>query len=106
MLRNRNLLFADEIGASERFPWTGRGGLSLGCARAPQKIRQRAAVNNLAPLLAAARSDIEQLIGGPNDRFLMFNHEKGIPFVSQVMHHPNKSADVAGMKPDARFIHD
>ena len=57
-------------------------------------------------MLAAARADIDQIIGRTNDLFLVLDHEKRIAFVAQVMHHTHQPTNVARMQTNARFVHD
>ena len=46
------------------------------------------------------------MIGRPNDRFLVLDHEQRVAFVAQIVHDANEPADIARMQPDARFVHD
>ena len=57
-------------------------------------------------MLAAARAEIDQIIGCANDLFLMFDHQQRISFVAQVVHYPHQLADIARVQPDARLVHD
>ena len=86
-----------------------RSDLALGSAgaRAPESkhFRERSLKNQLAAFLAATGTDIEQMIGRTDDRFLVLDNEQGVALVTQVVHHPNEPADVARMKSDARLIH-
>ena len=57
-------------------------------------------------MLAAARPDIEQVIGRADDLFFVLDYEQRIAFVAQVMHHAHQLADIARVQSDARFVHD
>src|SRR3954452_12289217 len=70
------------------------------------KVPELPAENQLAAVLAAARSDVDDVVRRSDDRFLVFDDEKRVPFVAQVMHHPDKPADIARMETDAWLVHD
>ena len=77
-----------------------------GRARVTQHLVQRAVENQFAALFAASGTDVDQMIGRTDDRFLMLDHEQRVAFVAQIMNDANQPADIARMQTDARLIHD
>jgi hypothetical protein len=67
---------------------------------------KRSIPNQLTAVLAATGADINQIISGANDLFLVLDNEQRIAFVAQVMHYAHEPANVAGMQTNAWFIHD
>ena len=57
-------------------------------------------------MLAAARADVDQIIGSANNLLLVFDHEQCIAFIAQVVHYAHQPANIARMQTNTRFIHD
>ena len=57
-------------------------------------------------MLAAVGSDVDQVIGRTNDRFLVLDDEQRVPLITQIMDDADQAADVARMSSDARLVHD
>jgi len=75
-------------------------------ARVLQKIFERAAIDQFAAALAAAGTDVDEIIGRANDLFLVFDHQQRVPFVAQVVHDADEAPHIARMQADTRFVHD
>ena len=57
-------------------------------------------------MFAAARTEIDQIIRGANDLFLVLDDKQRIAFVAQIMHHAHQLPYIARVQPDAWFVHD
>src|SRR5207302_5674649 len=73
---------------------------------AREKIVERAVPYQFAALFAATGADVDQIVCGANDLFLVLDNQQRVAFVAQVMHHAQQLADIARVQSDARFIHD
>ena len=111
--RNRESI-SREIIARKRYGWRSRRCDSANCLRdcgiahgALDPQNSSASVEDqFAAALAAAGTDIDQIIGRANDRFFVLDHEQRVAFVAQIVHHAHEPADIARMQTDARFVHD
>jgi hypothetical protein len=56
-------------------------------------------------VLTAARTEVDQIVCGANDLFLMLDYQQRVAFIAQVAHHPHELPDIARVQPDARFVH-
>ena len=110
-------LFAGEIIARERS--VDRAALPRGASSAtsPRSLIARGASRstNISPAhhrkptlrrSRRGRGRFDELIGGADDRFLVFDHEERVALVAQIVHHADQPADIARMQADARFVHD
>ena len=48
-------------------------------------------------MLAAARTEINQVIRGADDLLLVLDHQQGVAFVTQIMHHAHQLTNIARM---------
>ena len=64
------------------------------------------AKDELAAALAAAGTDIEQVVRAANDGFLVLHHQQRVALVAQMMHDANETSHVARVQSHARFVHD
>ena len=69
-----------------------------------EQTLQRSAVNQVPAGVAPARPDFDHVIGGPDDGFLVFDHQERVAFVAQAFEHADQPARVARMQSDAGFI--
>src|SRR5215831_46509 len=74
--------------------------------RLPYKILQRSVPNQFAAVLAATRAEIDQIIRGSNDLFLVLDDKQRVSFVAQIMHHAHQLPDIARVQSNAWFVHD
>ena len=82
------------------------GKTARGRADSIDKFFQRSVPHQFTAVLAATGPEIDQIICGANDLFLMLDHQQGIALVAQIVHHANEPPDIARVQADARFVHD
>ena len=103
--------------ASRTQPWFGLAAAAVAAEAAPAgqivageavgrllHFVGRALKNDLPAAFAGAGSDLDDLIGGPNDRLLMLDHDNRIAPVAKLLDRAEKLVDVAGMQPDRRLV--
>ena len=68
------------------------------------QFAKRSAEDELAALLAATRTDLDEIVRCAHHGFIVFNNEQRVAFVAQSFHDSDQASDVARMQADARFI--
>ena len=63
-----------------------------------------AAVNQLAAFLAPSGADLDEVIGGANDRLLMLYDEQRVAAGGELVHDLDKLVGVTGMQAHAGFV--
>ena len=71
-----------------------------------QSFAARTVEDQLAAVLAAAGADLDEVVGGAHDGFLVLDDEQRVALVAQAVHHADEPADVARMQADAGFVED
>ena len=89
---NRDRFFAREVVRSE--------GAGLG------QFAERAGEHEFAAGVATAGTDIDEIIGGADDGFLVFDHDQRVALVAQGVHDPDQLRGVARVQAHAGFVHD
>src|SRR5207302_723749 len=74
--------------------------------RSTYKFLEPTAPHQFAAAFAATGADVDQVVGCADDLLIVLDHEQGIAFIAQVVHHSHEPPDVAGMQSDAGFVHD
>src|SRR4029077_9709649 len=73
--------------------------------RSMHEFIQLAGPNQFAAALTATGTDVDQVVGRPDNLFVVLDYEQGIAFIAQIMHHAHKPTDVARMQSNAGFVH-
>ena len=67
---------------------------------------RRTTENELAALLTASGADLDEIIGGADDRFLMLHDEQCVAAGSQLVHDLDELVGIARMQAHAGFVED
>ena len=89
--RHRDVQIAAQITAGERM-------------RVGQHCVARARKNQLAAVLACARAEIENMVGGENRVGIVLHHQQRVSQVAQAFQNLNQAVGVARVQPDRRLI--
>ncbi len=63
-------------------------------------------VDQFAAVFAGAGADVEEVVGGPHDGFLVFDDDEGVALVAEAVHDADQGVDVTRMKADGGFVED
>ena len=98
---------------AKNYPAVPRGACQCGRgARAPrtqmvaiEKFAERSAVYQFTAVFTATGPEIDQIICGANDLFLMLDYQQSVAPVAQIVHYANELPDIARVQANARFVH-
>jgi hypothetical protein len=65
-----------------------------------------AGIDELTAVAAATGADLDEVVGGAHDGFLVLDDEQGVAFVAQAFHDADQAADVARVQADAGLVED
>ena len=57
-------------------------------------------------VLAGPGADVDELVGGAHDGFLVLDDDQGVALVAEAVHHADEALDVAGVEADGGFVED
>ena len=69
-------------------------------------LRRRAAEDEFAAVFAAPGADVDEVVGGADDGFLVLDDEEGVALVAEAVHDVDEASDVARVEADAGFVED
>ena len=55
---------------------------------------------------ASAGADVDEVVGGADDVFVVFDHNDGVAHVAELAQHANEAIGVARVQPDGGFVED
>ena len=66
----------------------------------------RSGVDELASPLAAAGTDVDEVVGGADDGFLVLDDDEGVAEIAEPLHHADELADIARVQADGGLVED
>ena len=55
---------------------------------------------------AGFRADVDEVVGGADDVFVVFDHNDGVAHIAELAQHANEAIGVARVQPDGGFVED
>ena len=66
----------------------------------------RSGVDELASALAAAGTDVDEVVGGADDGFLVLDDDESVAEIAEPLHHADELADIARVQADGGLVED
>jgi len=99
-------IFGDRDGFLAGEPGDRAEGREAG--RLPHSLRRDAVatVNDVAAVLAGARADVDEVVGGLHNGLLVFHYDQRISLVAEAVHDADEAINVAWVEADGGFVED
>ena len=69
-------------------------------------LYSRTSKDKLPAAFPATRTDVDEVIGGADHGFLMFDDNESVAEIAEPLHHSDEFANIAGMQPDGWLVED
>ena len=63
-----------------------------------------ALVDDVAAVLSRAGAEVDEVVGGAHDGFLVLDDDEGVALVAEAVHDADEALDVAGVEADGGFV--